>query len=422
MIGLKSYNLLLYWVAGWLIISNFQFGGLDRPSTPTQLLIILGLISYLLGTIVFPLPRKKFPKNIIDFELKKHKRKIAYFYWFSIIPLSLTFGYLTIKAINVFVGSDTLAMRQMLLGIDGEKSVLMPSKQVHLLYELIIGSLLRVNVIIAFFMLLYYKNKLPLIISNSLLAISSIIFLGRGFLLEFGFQILLYVIIQREQGKRLTKRFWIIFTTVIGAVLVIGATIGALRGDTEDSNLIRFLKYQIVNYHTVGLVILDQEINDHFSRLNTNITIGRSTLGGLERIGVLTIRRFDKTVDSAPGQNTEDLARFRSVGESEGVNLKYNAFGTLFYTFLIDGRVLFLIIGFFWLGMLIKIINNKHNAGRPYYICFVYLFTHLMVQSVYYSPIETSNFWISFILLILIQNMPNRLNKSKFRSAEWKKV
>lgn len=186
-----------------------------------------------------------------------------------------------------------------------------------------------------------------------------------------------------------------------------------VRGDSDVINLTDFFYSQVVNYHTVGFVILDNELNNNTSPINISNTYGLASLGVLERIVVLIIRRFDKSIDSVSGQNGEYLAEFRALGyNANDDQLNYNAFGTIFYTFYQDGGFIFVFFGMLIYGFFLSKAYYKVRCGNDSYIPFLYLLFQMGFNSVFFSPLESSIFWIVVILLFLFRYISlSRYNK-----------
>jgi oligosaccharide repeat unit polymerase len=415
-IRLKLTSVVLLWISFWVLMANFSLGGLYSTSIELNILAILGLASFWIGSLFF-LPSSRNTKNfqVHDntlFQLKKGFK-------LAVTICAIVQIYLLWKFIVILMQDPSLLTRQLLFGTVDQDSVLFDSKEFALLYFVFVQAAMRIAVITGFVLSFFTGKFKYLVIGNLLSLTDSLLFLGRGALLEFVFQIIFFFLVSYELRRKLSR--WTISKIGLSIVTLIffGAIVGAIRGDTESINISSFVKYQIVNYHTVGFVILDQELSDQQSRLNINTTFGMATLGGIERLAVLVIRRFDKSIDSVSGENGEYLAEFRVLGRNdEGQDLNYNAFATIFYTFFLDGGYLFVVFGMMAFGIWMSRVRALFLSGHAFHLSTLYVLVQAGFNSVFFSPVESTTFWIVIIALFLIRKLkPRRLAGSDNRSS-----
>lgn len=390
------------WLFFWAVIANISIGGLVNPSLATNLVVFSGLASFWFGSLIYRktgnlnLISKKFENNHLQYLTKTFNwtTKVSFL---VLIPLVLKF-------ISLVLNDQDSITRQALFGNASQDSILFGSQQLALLYFVFVQSILKVSVITGFSLTYLTRNPKYIIYGNFLCLLDSLIFMGRGFILEILFQAIFFVLVNVELRRKIqaiTK-----FAIVIGALIAIfmGSFVGYIRGDTEGISIDRFIHNQIINYHTAGIAILDDEISNPSSRLNQVTTYGLATLGGIERLIILGVRRFDKSIDSVSGENGEYLAEFRTLGvDSDGNDLNYNAFGTIFYTFLLDGSYIYLIIAMFTFGMWISYDRRKFLNGDFFYIMPLYLLVQAGFNSLFFSPIESTAFWVVIIALFFIR-------------------
>jgi oligosaccharide repeat unit polymerase len=416
---LKLTAVPLLWLSFWVVMANFSFGGLYRISIELNIILILGLTFYWIGSLVFR-PIYRAYNNITYNLIAIYQLRMAF--KLSAGICSAVIFYLLYKFIVITIEDSGLITRQLLFGTADQDSVLFESKELALLYFVFVQSALKITIITGFVLTFLTGQFKYLVIGNTLCLIDSLLFLGRGALLEFVFQIIFFLLLSYELRRKVTRKIKIKIGFGVIFLIIFGSVVGFFRGDTETIDLSNFVKNQIVNYHTVGFVTLDQELADPQSRLNQNTTLGLATLGGIERLIVLVIRRFDKSIDSVSGQNGEYFAEFRVVGRADdGADLNYNAFATLFYTFLLDGGYLFVFVGMGAFGMWLAKERSLFLSGNILHLTTLYLLVQVGFNSVFFSPVESTTFWIVVIALAFVRKLKPRRN-ANFRSRTFATV
>jgi len=405
---LKIPLIIFFWIFGLCFLSNFSIGGLYPVTYVTGILVGIGLIGYIFGISFYGV--KKTINDTRHVRLNKLINSYNYLLYL-ILPFILI---LLVKFIILIVSDPSAVTRQSLFGNSDSHSILFGSQAIELLYIIFIASFIKVLVIIGFYLSIQTKRIKYLLIANLIFIVDSIIFLGRGFILEFIFQLIFYILIYKYINIKLSKFYKFSTLFIVIFLIFFGSIISKVRGDSDVINLTDFFYSQVVNYHTVGFVILDNELNNIRSPINISNTYGLATLGVLERIAVLIIRRFDKSIDSVSGQNGEYLAEFRALGyNANGDQLNYNAFGTIFYTFYQDGGFIFVFFGMLIYGFFLSKAYYKVRCGNDSYIPFLYLLFQMGFNSVFFSPLESSIFWIVVIVLFLFRYISlNGYNKT----------
>ena len=366
-------------------------------------MVSLGLIFFWIGMQFFrpicPLDRNAHADDLTLQQLKKGFKVAA-------LVCGFVQTFLLWKFASILIQDPALLTRQLLFGTANQDSVLFNSKELALLYFVFVQAALRVAVITGFAITFFTGRYKYLAIGNLLCLVDSLLFLGRGALLEFAFQLVFFLLVSHELRRQVSNRVKRIIGVSLAILFLSGAIVGVIRGDTKSVSMSNFIKNQVINYHTVGFVILDQELADKQSRLNQNTTYGLATLGGIERLTVLLIRRFDKSIDTVSGQNGEYLAEFRVLGRnSEGEDLYYNAFATIFYTFFLDGGYLFVLIGMAVFGMWISRERTLFLYGRASHLTTLYTLVQAGYSSLFFSPVESTTFWMVIIALYLIRKL-----------------
>jgi oligosaccharide repeat unit polymerase len=404
---LKIPLIIFFWIFGLCFLSNFSIGGLYPVTYLTDILVGIGLIGYIFGISFYGI--KKTINDTSHVRINKVINSYNYLLYL-IFPFILI---LLLKFIILIISDPSAVTRQALYGNSESHSILFGSQAIELLYIIFIASFIKVLVIIGFYLSIQTKKIKFLLISNLIFTVDSIIFLGRGFILEFIFQFIFLIFIYKYINIKFSKFYKLGTLFIIIFLIFFGSIMSKVRGDSDVINLTDFFYSQVVNYHTVGFVILDNELNNNTSPINISNTYGLASLGVLERIVVLIIRRFDKSIDSVSGQNGEYLAEFRALGyNANDDQLNYNAFGTIFYTFYQDGGFIFVFFGMLIYGFFLSKAYYKVRCGNDSYIPFLYLLFQMGFNSVFFSPLESSIFWIVVILLFLFRYISlSRYNK-----------
>lgn len=404
---MKIPLIIFFWIFGLCFLSNFSIGGLYPVTYLTDILVGIGLIGYIFGISFYGI--KKTINDTSHVRINKVINSYNYLLYL-IFPFILI---LLLKFIILIISDPSAVTRQALYGNSESHSILFGSQAIELLYIIFIASFIKVLVIIGFYLSIQTKKIKFLLISNLIFTVDSIIFLGRGFILEFIFQFIFLIFIYKYINIKFSKFYKLGTLFIIIFLIFFGSIMSKVRGDSDVINLTDFFYSQVVNYHTVGFVILDNELNNNTSPINISNTYGLASLGVLERIVVLIIRRFDKSIDSVSGQNGEYLAEFRALGyNANDDQLNYNAFGTIFYTFYQDGGFIFVFFGMLIYGFFLSKAYYKVRCGNDSYIPFLYLLFQMGFNSVFFSPLESSIFWIVVILLFLFRYISlSRYNK-----------
>jgi oligosaccharide repeat unit polymerase len=406
---LKIPIIVFFWLLFWLIAANIPIGGIYAISMKANVIVFIGLIGFLLGCIL-ALSIKNVKENLNFFS--KYENKVLSFFNFF-MPLSLVIIILLLIKFIWIVIYDPLAISRLaLFGTDEEPSIIFGSQQALLIYTIFFKTIIKILVLFGFLLSIKKNNIKYLLTANLIWLMDSILFLGRGALLEFIFQIIFYFIICKILKISISSKVKKISVFLTVLFLFLAPTMSMLRGDEEKVDIKSFLYSQVVNYHTVGYVIFDLELQKSNSRLNSNITFGRASLGGIERLIVLFIRRFDKSIDSISGQNGEYLNEFRLLGKNMyGEELYYNAFATLFFTFYLDGGLVFVFVGFLIFAFFLTRSALLVALNRLEYLPILYLLFQFGLNSLYGSPVENTIFWYVVVILYIIR----RVNFLKFK-------
>jgi hypothetical protein len=90
--------------------------------------------------------------------------------------------------------------------------------------------------------------------------------------------------------------------------------------------------------------------------------------------------------------------------------LNYNAFATVFYTFLLDGGYLFVLAGMGAFGMWLAKERSLFLSGHTSHLTTLYILVQAGFNSLFFSPVESTTFWMVIIALALARKLKPRRN------------
>ncbi len=396
-------NIVIGWWAFWGYISIFSFTGLYVPSAKTYLILATFILSLFIGKKLSSLAEKKINIRYLD----KSSEDVfnLLFKSFTIIN-GASLVALIIRSIYLIKNSLTPTVyRATAFSTETTIGTLFNNRLVENCYFFISSPML-------FFLALYglvdfWKNGKfrKLFIAFILNAMDAYMRLGRVnlylmivlFLIVFLISDYKFVAFLRHKKKQITLIF---------AVFICILYIGVQRGYSPTQQFKMF----IVDYHTVGFDLFDHELTDKASALHTQTTYGRLTLGGLETILTVVIRRFDDLYYSPALANSIRMANKSIVVGVEspptvifnGVKV-YNSFYTLLYTFYSDGGYVGIILGGIVLGFLVSYFHSrwkKFNCTLDAF--FLILFISIAILSIFMSQLEIMRTWIMIIFLLML--------------------
>mgnify|MGYP006428181919 CR=1 FL=1 len=287
---------------------------------------------------------------------KENERVFRKWRWGTLllIPAVLLITALFYKAYTSYL-TDIAAVSRGDMFEDG--GLLFPNHQAQLVYTATVRPLLLAGLIAGLALFVTRQKKWPLVIMAGLYMMEAIMMLGRRNIYLFLFLVAftLFVMVQGKVSRsiRAARRYGVIIVVSLVAALLL---ITSWRiGDTFDVQ--RVVERYVVQYHTGGFTIFDQERQDPNSMLNEKIGYGRASLGTIERAtAILIFRRVSNTARSLNNDFGSELSEFRKVGPGDGPpGIYMNAYNTILYSLYIDGRELAVVLlpmvfGYFIMG------------------------------------------------------------------------
>lgn len=366
-----------YWFF-WMFVSSLSLTGLFVPSDFTYFLYIMLLSSVTIGAGIYKLypmsKGKELEKSKDDSNsiLKiSDERKEFYFFVFILIfilPVVLFF-FLKSLYINFSPGAMPPSMfRAHAFGIYGE-SILFGKNKYLYYYSLAVTPFILATLFLGAGFYLSFDRKRLLVLGFALVAMDTLMMLGR-----FGFYYILMTIFLIVIVKFIKDRenFQKLFTIPRLLALVCGFalifSIGILRGPRKMEGLKEFISIYVIDYHTESFVMFDYELKDKNSLLHDR-SYGRTSLGGLERgfsflLALFRIPIYFQVQSDLVG---DYLHKSRLLGYTpEGVPKEYNAFGSVLFSLYRDGGILFTIILGTLFGFLVSKFSQSIFSLNPY--------------------------------------------------------
>lgn len=337
-------------------------------------------------------------------------------------------SYYFVKSIRILLQYGILGYRDAVFGSPDEPSILFGSSYVELIYNIFVSPVIFLSLIVSIVIFVCYSEKRVLVLPLLMMVMEAIMRLGRfSFYYVVVFLATAFLLVlQRSKsgdgaGRWYRQSIQKVQVIIVAAIFLMITLVAALSMVREDSyiNVSKTISRFAVGYHTTGFVLFDSELNSRKSRLNTNISYGRSILGGLEAIGVMFLRRVDPKARSIVQEGGDYKHDFQIVGYDEnGFPILHNAFYTVLYSLYFDGRDLFIAIIPFLFGYAVSALYaDWMRRGR---IGSLMLLVHLMYLgwfSLFYSPVEDHKFWMVLIALLLVNALQGSEKEGELASG-----
>ncbi|EMN89603.1 O-antigen polymerase [Leptospira weilii] len=395
-----------YWFF-WLFISSFSLTGLFVPSNFTYFLYIMLLSFVTVGAGIFKLLSYKrkitlFSKSYSVFRiLTKDKEK--YFFIFILIFIFPVVLFFFLKSIYLHLMPDAIPhfkFRAYAYGLYGESIVFGKNKYLYY-YSLAVMPLIFASLFLggAFFLRL---NKIRiLILASILVAMDTLIFLGRfGFyyvLIEIFFIFTVRAFRNRENVFKLFNRKYIF--AVIGIFILI-FFISTLRNPGKKTSFKEIINYYLIDYHTESFVLFDTELKNEKSFLYEK-TYGRASLGGLERSFSFILGLFKIPLQVQGDSIGSYLHENRLLGyASDGTGKFYNAFGSVLFSIYKDGGIPFTIIMGILFGFLIAKFSHSFISLNPYYLSLLASLLYIGIFGIF-KPVLSDEILSTILFLII---------------------
>jgi oligosaccharide repeat unit polymerase len=397
---LNPVSLMILWWGTWVWIATFKLTGIFPPTVQVQLMVLTMIGGFMVGGL---LPKRFVLQTDapVPDTLELHFDRVSK--WIALIA-----GLMVVPAfIRGLIGMNVLkeAYKSMAFGTPETPGYIFRSNAVESLYFLISPPL--VLLLLIFGIAIYFQNgrgrvlawALVLTLMDSIMRFSRVnIYMSCILIFAAG---LIYVAAPGTTWRRL-KEISVRLGT-LSAVLAVLTSIVVGIGVIRNDRVIRELKEQfdiyVIDYHTMGFSFIDSDLENPKSDINTKLTYGRLTFGGLESLATIVIRRFDHRYYSPALENAVKFSANRLAGfrrdNATNVPKLYNSYYTIVYTFYSDARYWGLFFGGLALGWLTMLAYRSWlQARRLEPLVWTLFFLSIVLLGIFVSPLEITRTWL----------------------------
>lgn len=396
---INPVSVIVGWWCFWLVVANVNPVGLYLPSGYTQFLYLLMLGSVTAGALLSKALTTETPEAENERILRKWRWVVI-----GLVPLFVVISLLFYKAYSTYLTNPLGVSRSDIFST----GVLFPNSIASLVYTSITRPILLAGAIASITFLVLKRRKYLVVIVVTLYMMDAIMMFGRKDIYLFIFLsfLILFVSVGKSAGSHIARIRRLGMIVVIGlSSIVILVTVWRL-GDTFDVGSV--VERYVVQYHTGGFTVFDQERLDPDSRLNEKLTLGRASLGTIEKSTVILLfRKVDPSVQSVVNENGAYLSKFRRIGYGEaGEGVYLNAFNTILYTMYMDGREVYVILlsmlfGYFMMGHYLAWKRQR----RAHSLMVSSLLAGIAFIGLFNSPLMGAHLWGTLIVFLVVNRV-----------------
>ena len=401
----KPHSLVVFWWIAWGFISILSLTDLFIPTAETYLVLSIFIFSLWGGGKLAHCSVQETTSQSDATEIQTRKT-FNYLYYLSALFLFLVLSIVVFRCYFLMVKYiDPTIYRAIAFSTIEKVGEAFNNRLLENLYFLISSPMLLFLTIEG--LVSFWENSEVKKLAIALLINGMDAFFRLGRVNIYMILLLVFFIFICSENKfyfflKNKKREFGIFVFASLAILILGS----LRGYSA----IQQIKLFLIDYHTVGFSLFDHQLINPSSLLNTQLTYGRLTFGGLETMLTIILRQFDPSYYSPALLNSITLSKSVLVGIENpptfifnGIKY-YNSFYTLLYTFYSDGRFLGVFIGGGILGYLVEYFyqswqkNKKLIDGH-----FLILLISIVTMSIFVSQLEIMRTWMLIMLYLFIK-------------------
>lgn len=402
---LNPLSIIILWWSIWIVISYAGLTDLYKPSDHVLLLVFLlnsGLFFgsffgvYIINGRIYHEELYKFKNDVFENKIKKIFNKT----YKIVLPIVSFFFF---KAIFILATKGVEGYRGLTFSDGDNEGILFGNPYLEILYGLLISPYILFYLLVGVYLFIFKGEKKIFYVGSLLVFLESTMRLGRFGLYYILMMTFIAFILNSAKNKAIKTKFKKIILTFTLVLLVVGGL--------RESNFGNVLYKSIFEYHTVGFTLLSNELDNPASKLNTNMSYGTGTIGGLDYVSTLIIRRFSPTYDSQYSYMVKDHHLPIETGyDKNGYPIYHNAFYTMLFTLYADGREFFvffipLIIGGFSGFSYAKFKKTNYIFDFLIVLFFMFVFIFSLFQSMLQSHIV----FLAFLILLYIGKKVNKL-------------
>jgi oligosaccharide repeat unit polymerase len=405
-------SIIIFWWCFWLWISNFGLTGFFIPSAKTQVMVLVMVSAVFLGSQLASAKQRE--ATLVARINERILQNERYLFGLNILFAPII-GFLFFRALPALLSGNPVVYRSLAFSGNDELGSAFRDSYSLFLFHLLISPVIFFSLLAGLVLFFQKGRKRLLLVSLVLVSIEAIMMMGRfNFYYILVFIVLNYLFLSRREPPApalpqtekvhpppVFHRSKIKILLAVALLLILLIFLSVYRGENY-TGVFTTLKKISVDYHTVGFVLFDLELSNPFSRLNTRLSYGRSSLGGVDTLLSIILRRLDKTIIPIAGESGIYFDERRIVGEDrEGNPITANAFYTILYSLYFDGRYLTVVLvpllfGYFLTSQYLSWLKN----GSLDNLILLILLIYLGIFSLFQSPVEGIKFWAALLLVV----------------------
>ena len=407
--------IVFLWWSGWLLVALLDLIGIPAPSVTLVALVMTAVFFFLLGALAGPYRRRR-QIPVVDRADDDRSVQAMVKFWtvvslFALVPVLIVFR----TGASQLAVADLSSYRDDALGGARGASTLYGSAAFEIFYGAIVSPLLFGALI--WIVVRGWRPSLKervLFVGVALLVIlDSFAKFGRTTLYFFVIAVLLAARFRANastRGTGLVKRSR--KTKLIASVAALAVLIGLLavlsyyRLGREDVSIGEILGYFAVWYHTTGFALLDTELTDRASHLNSAVTYGLASIGGLYNYVVYGLHVLGIEIPSVARDNGIIHNEYVRIGYSTALSVPIfsNAYYTVLYSIFQDFRWFGATILSFVFGFVVdRGYTHFVQDGRDSSLYLLIVYLYLGLFGIFQSPLESPMFWIPLLTGLILR-------------------
>lgn len=394
-------KIISLWYLALLALATFSTTGLYPPSLHTQIICLTMIVGF--NAAVFLKESSWFKVQTNPEVMEKSLRLL--FTFSAILQFILVIFYFGKSIFMLMEIKDPSTYKVVAFSTTEAVGKLFESRMIENLYFLISSPLLLFTMIYGIAVYIGRNQVWPFVIGLFLSTMDGTMRLAR-INIYCAIVLLIFMLLLK---KRNALNSWSSKLKPLIIIALVGAMIVGI-GSRRRYNLANQIELFLVDYHTVGFTLFDLEVKNPESVLNKQMTYGRLFFGGLETIGTIGIRQFDKNYMSPALNNAIVMGENRITGVEKVPSItfkgikRHNSFYTILYTLYSDGRYIGLFLGGLVIGWFLKLYYRRWLADNSTYsLLWVILITNTMIFSVFISQLEIMRTWMLIIGFWLLE-------------------
>jgi oligosaccharide repeat unit polymerase len=403
----NPFALLCSWWGIWLLVAYTGYAGVYQISRSTMWLVVSAMWVFVAAALIPAKLKRPGHSEIVPRLLFKFWGRLHTLLMVLVAPV---IAFFSVKALFILANEGIIGYRNATFSRPDEPSVLFDSYILEGLYALVISPVLWAMFFLGIALSTHFRSR-AWILPTILLVLDSAMRLGRTGLYVVAvtaFLRLFLVVRVKKPGTQMHTKSWFRHAATLALTMALIAIIGFARDEqSSEVHIVQHSIYSGLVYHASGYVILDEELHKANGMLNSHPTFGRSALSGIERYGVLLLRRFDPSISPVLHGAGSYLDEYRAVATaSDGTPVMANAFATSLFSLYRDGGVIVVLFFAGIFGFVLSIFYRTWQAKK--YATDLAIVLGLTMGgwlSLFQSQFDRSGYWLLFALSVVLYRL-----------------